>query len=32
MERPAAVTAPATTGAAERGTAADLPDLLYGDT
>jgi alkylation response protein AidB-like acyl-CoA dehydrogenase len=32
MEGPAAVTAPATTGAAARGTAADLPDLLYGDT
>ncbi|HEY7014248.1 MAG TPA: acyl-CoA dehydrogenase family protein [Streptosporangiaceae bacterium] len=32
MEGPAAVTASATTGAAARGTAADLPDLLYGDT
>jgi alkylation response protein AidB-like acyl-CoA dehydrogenase len=32
MEGPAAVSAPATTGAAARGTAADLPDLLYGDT
>jgi len=32
MERPAAVTAPATTGRAERGAAGDLPDLLYGDT
>jgi alkylation response protein AidB-like acyl-CoA dehydrogenase len=32
MEGPAAVTAPTTTGRDERGTAADLPDLLYGDT
>src|SRR5262249_44592475 len=32
MEGPAAVTPPTTTGRAGRGTAADLPDLLYGDT